>query len=71
MFGIFFLFHFTFTIQFVHKIYSKESGHELLALNAQDSDDEDDHADYEGMEAAAKERDGTMQGEGEEDMPAP
>lgn len=66
---VWYFFLFLFTVQFVHKIYSKESGHELLALNAEDSEDEDDCADYEGMEVAAKERDsGTMQGE--EDMPA-
>lgn len=75
---VFFLF--LFTVLFVYATYSKESGHELLALNAEDSDPEDDYADYEGMEATAKERDGVMRAgteaqgvtqEREEDMSAP
>ena len=56
-----FFFLFLFAVPFVYATYSKESGHELLALNAEDSDPEDDYADYEGMEATAKERDGVIQ----------
>ena len=75
--GCLVFFPFLLTVLFVHEIYSKESGHELLALNAEDSEDEDDCADYEGMEATAKERDGVMEAgaekeeEREEDMAAP